>query len=265
MKTVNLHTLQRYKAEGEKIACLTSYDATFTQILNEANVDIIHVGDSLAQAIHGLKTPIPVTTDDICYHLTTVARANTRAFLMADMPFLTYATETDAIYNAKKLMQHGAQMLKLEGGQDIAAIVSALTRIGVPVCGHIGLMAQSVHAQGGYRIQGRSNEQAERLLDDAHTLETAGAKLLVLECIPQALAKIITASVSIPTIGIGAGRDCDGQILVVYDMIGITPGKPFTFVKNFLDEQHPSIQAAVQAYVTAVKNSTFPSTEHGFD
>lgn len=264
-KAVTLTTLRRLKQQGEKIACVTSYDASFTTLLEAAGVDIVLVGDSLGMVIQGHDSTLPVTLADMVYHAACVARVANRALRVVDMPFMSYATPAQALDTAAQLMREGgAQMVKLEGGQPVIDSVRALTGHGIPVCAHLGLTPQSVHQLGGYRVQGREQADADRLLEEAQRLEAAGAGLLVLECVPTQLAAQVTAAVTMPTIGIGAGPQCDGQVLVLYDLLGITPGKQPTFVHNFLPEAG-SIQAALQAYVQAVKDGCFPGAEHSFD
>ncbi len=264
-KTITLTTLQRLKHEGEKIACVTSYDASFTCLLEQAGVEIVLVGDSLGMVIQGHDSTLPVTLDDMVYHAACVARAGRTALRVVDMPFMTYATPAQALDSAARLMREGgAQMVKLEGGLPVLDSVRALTDHGIPVCAHLGLTPQSVHQLGGYRVQGRGQAAADHLLEAAHQLETAGAGLLVLECVPAALAGQVTAAVAMPTIGIGAGAACDGQVLVLYDLLGITPGKRPSFSRDFLASAG-SVTAALEAYVAAVKCGSFPGPEHSFD
>jgi 3-methyl-2-oxobutanoate hydroxymethyltransferase len=262
---VTLSTLRRLKSDGEKIACVTSYDASFTVVLEAAGVDIVLVGDSLGNVIQGHDSTLPVTMDDMVYHSSCVARAGTTAMRIVDMPFMSYATVPQGLDNAARLMREGgAHMVKLEGGRHVLETVRALVQQGMPVCAHLGLTPQSVHQLGGYRVQGRERADAERLLEDARLLDEAGAGALVLECIPAALARQITAAVSMPTIGIGAGPHCDGQVLVLYDLLGITPGKRPVFTHNFLNDAD-DIPGALRAYVKAVKEGSFPAPEHSFD
>jgi len=264
-RTVTLATLQQRKQQGEKITCVTSYDASFTQLLEQAGVDIVLVGDSLGMVIQGHDSTLPVTMADMVYHAACVARTAQTALRVVDMPFMSYATPSQALDNAARLMREGgAQMVKLEGGGPVTDSVRALTGHGIPVCAHLGLTPQSVHQLGGYRVQGRVRADADRLLEDARQLEAAGAGLLVLECVPTALARQVTATVAIPTIGIGAGPDCDGQVLVLYDLLGITPGHRPSFAHDFLQDTG-NIPAALQAFVQAVKDGRFPDAEHSFD
>lgn len=261
---VTVATLRDMKRKAEKFACLTAYDAAFARLIDDAGVEVILVGDSLGMVIQGRDTTVPVTMDDMVYHGRCVARGRSRALLMVDMPFMSYATSERALRNAARLMQEGgAHMVKLEGGAVQADIVRQLTERGVPVCAHLGLQPQSVHKLGGYRVQGRDETAAQRMCDDAVTLEAAGADLLLLECVPVSLAAKITRSVKVPVIGIGAGPACDGQVLVLHDMLGITPGKRPKFSRDFMQD-HPTPQAAIAAYANAVKSGVFPGPEHTF-
>ncbi|MEZ5672695.1 MAG: 3-methyl-2-oxobutanoate hydroxymethyltransferase [Thiotrichaceae bacterium] len=253
---LTLTQLRKLKQTGEKITCLTAYDASFAYLVEQAGVEIILVGDSLGMVVQGQDSTLPVTVEDIVYHTKLVQRRTQRAFLIADMPFMSYATPQDALQNAARLMREGqAQMVKLEGGHWLIESVQQLVERGIPVCAHLGLTPQSVHQLGGYRVQGRGETEAHRLLQEAHELQQAGASLLVLECVPSDLAAQISKELTIPTIGIGAGVECDGQVLVLYDMLGIHLNKPPSFVKNFLAETD-SIPAALAAYVTAGQNGT---------
>jgi len=262
---VTLTTLQRFKQQGEKIACVTAYDASFTQLLEAAGVDILLVGDSLGNVVQGHDSTLPVTMADMIYHAACVARGGKRALRIVDMPFMSYASVSQALANAARLMRRGgAHLVKLEGGRAVLDCVRALVEHGIPVCAHLGLTPQSVHQLGGYRVQGREHADAVRLLEDARLLDDAGASALVLECLPTALAQQITEAVKMPTIGIGAGPHCDGQVLVLYDLLGITPGKRPVFSHNFL-EQADDIPGALAAYVRAVKDGTFPDAAHSFD
>jgi 3-methyl-2-oxobutanoate hydroxymethyltransferase len=261
---ITISSLMKMKAEKEKIACLTAYDASFASVLEEGGVELILVGDSLGMVIQGLDTTVPVTMDDVVYHTRCVARGSQRALLVSDMPFLSYHSPDQALTNAARLMQEGgAQMLKLESGTTQIDTVRRLSDQGVPVCAHLGLRPQSIHRLGGYRVQGTDEHSATRMLEDALTLQQAGAVILLLECVPGLLAAEITANVDIPVIGIGAGVACDGQILVLHDILGITPGRVPRFVRNFMDGGK-TIQAAVKEYVGAVKSCSFPSAEHTF-
>ena len=258
MKPVTLATLRDMKRAGEKIACLTAYDYSFARLLDTAGVDLIMVGDSLGMVMQGHDSTLPVSVADMVYHSRCVARGVKRALLVTDMPFMSYqGSPQQALMNAGRLMRRGgAQVVKLEGGAPMAPTVKFLVERGIPVCGHLGLTPQSVNQLGGYRVQGRDEKAAERIRQDAKLLEDAGASLIVLEAVPAALAKTITQELSIPTIGIGAGVDCDGQILVLQDMLGLYP-KPPKFAKNFMDGAG-SLEAAVKNYVAAVKARAFP-------
>jgi 3-methyl-2-oxobutanoate hydroxymethyltransferase len=253
------------KESGEKIACVTAYDASFTSLLEQARVDIVLVGDSLGMVIQGHDSTLPVTMDEMIYHSACVTRSGKSALRIVDMPFMSYASVSQALENAARMMREGgAQMVKLEGGRHQLDVVRALSQHGMPVCAHLGLTPQSVHQLGGYRVQGRDQASAVALLEDARLLEEAGASVLVLECVPSTLARQITAAVAMPTIGIGAGPHCDGQVLVLYDLLGITPGKRPVFSHNFLQGSE-DIPAALQAYVNAVKDGSFPAAQHSFD
>lgn len=265
MSRITLHSLQKMKQQARKIAVLTAYDASFATLLDEAGVDIILVGDSLGMVVQGRDSTLPVTVDEMVYHSAAVSRGSQRAMVVADLPFMSYPHLELALASASRLMKEGgAQMVKLEGGSEVVEIVRQLSRCGIPVCAHLGLLPQSVHKLGGYRVQGRSEADAERILADALALEAAGADLLVLECVPRQLAARVSAELAIPVIGIGAGVDTDGQVLVLYDMLGITPGKRPVFSHDFLATTD-SVSAAVQAYVEAVRDGRFPTAEHGFD
>jgi len=264
---MTLTALQEMARKGEKFAVLTCYDASFAALLDRCGVDVLLVGDSLGNVLQGQTTTLPVTMEHMAYHTACAARGRGpvgRAFLVADMPWGSYQESREqAMRNAAALMAAGAQMVKLEGGEYMAETVRFLVERGVPVCAHIGLTPQSVHQLGGYRVQGRDEPGAARLREDALRLEEAGAALLVLEAVPATLARDISASLAIPTIGIGAGRDTDGQVLVLQDMLGIYPRPSPKFSKNFMGGAG-SIEAAVKAYVAAVKAGAFPGPEHSF-
>lgn len=262
-KAVTVTSLQAMRNSGEKIAMLTCYDASFAALMDRCGVEVLLIGDSLGMVCQGHDSTLPVTLDDIAYHTASVARGNQTAFLVADMPFGSYATREDAFRNAVKLMQAGAQMVKLEGGAWLAETVRFLTERAVPVCAHIGLTPQSVHQFGGYKVQGKTVEAADQLKADALALQAAGAALVVLEAIPSTLGKEVSELLTIPTIGIGAGPDCAGQVLVMHDMLAVFPGRKARFVKNFM-EGRSSIEAAVRAYVAEVKEKSFPGPEHCF-
>jgi 3-methyl-2-oxobutanoate hydroxymethyltransferase len=264
LRPITVSRLKKMKVEGEKIACLTAYDFTFGMVLDQAGMDVILIGDSLGMVIQGHDTTLPVTVDDVVYHTRCVATARQHALIMADMPFMSYSTVTDALTNAGRMMKEaGAHMVKLEGSGDQAEIVARLSKTGIPVCAHLGLQPQLVHKMGGYKVQGRDESSARVMLEDAKRLEAAGADMLLLECVPSELASKLSQELHIPVIGIGAGPGCDGQILVLQDILGITPGRRPKFSKNFMEEQ-ASIQDAVAAYVRAVKESMFPISQHCF-
>jgi len=261
-KPLTITDLHAMKQRGEKISCLTAYDASFSAVIDNAGIDIMLVGDSLGMVIQGQNTTVPVTIEDMVYHTRAVCRARSRSFVIADLPFMSYVTPIVAAQNAAKLMQAGgAQMVKLEGAR--IDCVSFLVDQGVPVCGHLGLLPQSIHRYGEYKVQGKELLEAEKIREDALRLEEAGAQLLVLECVPSLLAEQITKQLSMPVIGIGAGVNCDGQVLVLYDMLDIGISKRPRFSKNFMLEAQ-GIAAAVSAYHQAVKASRFPASEHSF-
>ncbi|MBM38328.1 MAG: 3-methyl-2-oxobutanoate hydroxymethyltransferase [Woeseia sp.] len=261
---INVSTLQRMKREGKPIACITAYDASYAALVDKVGVDLVLVGDSLGMVIQGHDTTIPVTVDDIIYHSKTVSRGLSRAFLVADMPFMSYTKLGIALENAVRLMQEGgAMMVKLEGGDDQANIVEHLARHDIPVCAHLGLKPQSVHKVGGFKVQGREPEKAKDMLISAKRLQDSGADIVLLECVPNEVGKIISETLDVPVIGIGAGPNVDGQILVLYDLLGITQGRTPKFVKNFqADFNSPA--KAVEAYVSAVKDGSYPGPEHCF-
>lgn len=260
---ITVNTLQKMKAEGDKIAMLTAYDASFAALMEAAGVDVLLVGDSLGMTVQGRTSTLPVSLADMCYHTAAVARGTKNAMIVADLPFGAYQQSKEQAFAASaELMAAGAHMVKLEGGVWMAETTEFLQMRGIPVCAHIGLTPQSVFAFGGYKVQGRG-DKAQALLNDARAHDEAGAALVLMECVPAALAKQVSESVRCPTIGIGAGVDCDGQVLVMHDMLGVFPGKTAKFVKNFMQGQE-SIQAAVEAYVHEVKAKTFPSEEHTF-
>jgi 3-methyl-2-oxobutanoate hydroxymethyltransferase len=262
-KPITIPSLLAMRGAGEKISVLTCYDASFAALMDRCGVEVMLVGDSLGMVCQGHTSTLPVSVADIAYHTASVARGNQTALLVADMPFGSYATPETAFANAVQLMQAGAQMVKLEGGAWLEPTVRFLTERAVPVCAHLGLTPQSVHQLGGYKVQGKTNEGAEQLKKEALMLQGAGAALLVLEAIPAALGKEVTGLLAIPTIGIGAGPDCSGQVLVMHDMLGVFPGRKARFVKNFMEGQ-TSVDAAVRAYVGAVKDKSFPAAEHCF-
>ena len=261
---VNVSTLQKMKGDGVPIACLTAYDASYASLVDRAGSDLVLVGDSLGMVIQGHDTTVPVTVDDIVYHSRMVARGIQRAFLVADMPFMSYTEPGMALDNAVRLMQDGgAMMVKLEGGDDQVEIVRHLARHDIPVCAHLGLKPQSVHKIGGFKVQGRDPGKANEMLESAKRLQDAGADIVLLECVPNEAAKTVTAALHVPVIGIGAGPDVDGQILVLYDVLDITQGRTPKFVKNY-QAGRDSPLAALQAYVREVKEGDYPAPEHCF-
>jgi len=255
---VTLSTLARMKADGQKIASLTCYDASFAVLLDTADVDVVLVGDSLGMVIQGHDTTVPVTMDDVVYHCRAVARGLHRPFLMADLPFMSYPSKNEALSNSVRLMQEGgAKMIKLESGGTQIEIVEFLAAHDIAVCAHLGLKPQSVHKTGGFRVQGREGDAAELMISNAKRLESAGADIVLLECIPSALGKAITAALQVPVIGIGAGPDTDGQILVLYDILDITTGRKPRFVRNFMDGAGTN-QQALTNYVNLTINQKLP-------
>ena len=264
-KPVHLPRLMELHRNQEPITVLTCYDASFAAVLDAAGVEVLLVGDSLGMVLQGHVSTLPVQLSDMAYHTACVARGNKTAWIVADMPFGSYQGSADEAYmNAARLMQAGAHMVKVEGGAWLAPVIHQMTERGIPVCAHLGLTPQSVHTIGGYRVQGKTAEEAARLKADAQALEAAGATLLVLEMVPATVAADITQALAIPTIGIGAGNQCSGQVLVLHDMLNVFPGKKPRFVKNFLAETGGSIQNAIEAYCAAVKSRTFPGPEHSF-
>jgi 3-methyl-2-oxobutanoate hydroxymethyltransferase len=256
--------LAKLHRSGETLVMLNWYDASFARLCDEAGVEILLVGDSLGMVVQGHDSTLPVTLEQMEYHVAITARGCARPLIVADLPFGTYqASPEQAFTNAARLMVAGAQMVKLEGGRAMAATVRFLVDRGIPVCGHLGLVPQSVHQLGGYRVQGRTEDSGRQVLEDARAIQEAGAAMLVLEAIPAALAKQVTESLAIPTIGIGAGKDCSGQVLVLYDMLAIYPGRKGRFVRNFMSGA-ASVAEAIRKYVEAVKSGAFPAPEHAF-
>ena len=264
-KKITVKSFQEAKDNNRKISMLTAYDYSMAKMVDAAGVDSILIGDSLGMVFQGHESTLPVTVDEMIYHTKAVVRGVKRALVITDMPFLSYhVSKEEAVRNAGRLVKEGgAEAVKIEGGANVAETIKAIVDAQIPVMGHIGLTPQSVNAFGGYRVQGKGDAAAQALLNDAKAHDEAGAALILMECVPAALAKQVTESVNSPTIGIGAGVDCDGQVLVMHDMLGIFPGKTARFVKNFMDGQ-TSIQGAVKAYVDAVKGKTFPALEHTF-
>ena len=263
-KLVTLDTLKKYKEKKEKFTCLTAYESTMASVISKAGVDIILVGDSLGMVIQGHDSTLPVTMDQLVYHLECVVNGNNGSHIMADMPFMSYATDDLGLENAKRLMQAGANSVKIEGGEWISKMAQALSDRGIPVCAHMGLTPQTINRLGGHKVQGRDPSQKEKIINEAMSLEKAGAAMLLLECVPDNLAKEVTKQLKIPVIGIGAGVHTDGQIMVVHDMLGISClDNPPKFVKNFMEESS-SIKNAIENYVKEVKNLKFPSDEYTF-
>ena len=264
MTRVTIKALQKLRDDGVKIAVLTCYDASFAAMLDAAGLDSLLIGDSLGMVLQGHETTLPVTLADMAYHTRCVARGSKRSFLVADMPFGSYQeSPQQAFRSAAELMAAGAQMVKLEGGAEFADTIRFLTRRGVPVCGHLGLTPQSVHQFGGYRVQGKGEDAEQKLIEDAVELEAAGAGLIVLEAIPAKLGEQVTQRLRIPTIGIGAGPGCSGQVLVLHDMLDVFPGKKARFVRNFM-KGASGIADAAERYVRAVRDGSFPAEEHSF-
>ncbi len=256
--------LAKMAAEGQKIAMLTSYDASFAALCDRVGVDVLLVGDSLGMVIQGHGSTLPVTLEQVLYHTRSVVAGSTRPLVIADLPFGTFQESPERAYRASvAALQAGAQMVKVEGGAWMAPTIEFLATRGVPVCGHVGLLPQSVNAMGGYRVQGKTAADADELVEDAQTLGQAGASLLVIECVPRDVGARITREAGVPTIGIGAGPDCSGQVLVIYDALGLQQGKAARFVRNFLPGRD-SVEAALAAYVAAVKDGSFPAPEHCF-
>lgn len=262
--TVSITTLQGYKRQQQRFAVCTAYDATFAHEASTAGVEVLLVGDSLGMVLQGHDSTLPVTIDDMAYHTACVRRGNQGSLIMTDMPFLSYGTLEEGLANARRLMQAGAHMLKLEGGRWLSDLIARLAEQGVPVCAHLGLTPQSVNKLGGFKVQGKQLDQAEQILGDALHLEACGADMLLLECVPTALADRVTQAVKIPVIGIGAGPGTDAQVLVLHDLLGLGRGKRPRFVKNFL-QGASGIREALESYVAAVKSGSFPAEEHGFN
>ena len=262
-KAVTVTSLQAMRAAGDRIAMLTAYDASFAALMDRNGTDVLLVGDSLGNVMQGQKTRLPVTLDHIVYHTECVSRGIDKALLVSDLPFGTYGTPEQAFHSAVRVMQAGAQMIKLEGGVWLADTIKFLTERGIPVCAHIGLTPQSVHQLGGFKVQGKTSDGATQLHADALAVQQAGASLVVIEAVPATLGKEVTDRLAIPTIGIGAGPDCSGQVLVMHDMLGVFPGHKSRFVRNFMDGAS-GIEEAVRHYVAAVRDGSFPAQEHCF-
>ena len=262
MSTISIDTLKSIKVNGKKFAAITAYDYSFAKLIDKAEIEVTLVGDSLGNVIQGQPTTIPVTLDEMAYHTTNVKRGIESSLVVSDMPFMSYATVPQALDNAAVLMQAGAQMVKLEGGEWLTETVFALTERGIPVCAHLGLTPQSVHKLSGFKVQGKDANAAEKITAEAKMLEQAGADLLVVECVPSSLGKTLTSALDIPVIGIGAGSDTDGQVLVLQDMLGITDSAP-KFSKNYMVNSS-SIQDALSTYRAEVLSGDFPQPKHGF-
>lgn len=259
--SISINSFQEFKKSNEKFACLTAYGYCEAVVASEAGVELLLVGDSLGMVVQGHDSSLPVTIEDVAYHVRCVRRGNRGAFLMADLPFMSYYSENATLENAALLMREGAQMVKLEGGAWLAESTRLLVERGVPVCAHMGLTPQSVNHLGGYRVQGRDPDKAKIMIDEALVLQEAGASFILLECVPSELAKAITEKLQVPVIGIGAGPYTDGQIMVIHDLLGLYPGRPAKFVKNFLKDS-TDIQSAIRNFVAAVKSVEFPAPEH---
>ena len=263
-----LSTLKKFKKEGTKFTCLTCYDAMFARMMQQAEIDTILIGDSLGMVVQGHDSTLPVTVNDMAYHTANIARSNQHALILADLPFMSYATLPEAIANSRQLMQAGAHVIKIEGGSELCELVRILAQAGTPTCVHLGLTPQSVNVFGGYKIQGRSDVAAQKLLDDAKAVVAAGAALIVLECVPADLAKAVTEAVDAPVIGIGAGADTDGQVLVMHDMLGMVHGRVPRFIHDFLSDERNtdrSIEGAFALYHQSVRDGSFPQAQHQFD
>ena len=262
---VSLNTLSRMKARGERFASLTAYDALFADLVSSSGIDVILVGDSLGMVLQGHDSTLPVTLDDMVYHMNCVRRGNNGALIMADLPFMSYANESQSLESAAALMRAGAHVVKLEGGAWLAESTRLLTERGIPVCAHMGLTPQSINRIGGYRVQGRDPNQANDMVEEALILQESGASIILLECVPVELGRTITERLDVPVIGIGAGPHTDGQIMVMHDMLGITPStiRVPKFVKNFMPEAD-DVRGAFEAYAEAVKSGAFPAPEHCF-
>ena len=263
-----LSTLNKFKKDGIKFTCLTCYDAMFARMMDKARIDTILIGDSLGMVVQGYDSTLPVSVADMVYHTANVARSNEHALILADLPFMSYVTLPEAIANSRQLMQAGAHVIKVEGGSELCDLVSILAKAGTPTCVHLGLTPQSVNVFGGYKIQGRSDKAADKLLSDATAVVAAGAALIVLECVPAELAKAVTEAVAVPVIGIGAGADTDGQVLVMHDMLGMVHGRAPRFIHDFLTDERNvdhSIEGAFALYQRSVVEGSFPAQQHQFD
>jgi len=263
MAKITTSTLLKMKQQGEKISTITAYDASFAKLFDQAGIHAILIGDSLGMVLQGEDDTLPVSVDAMAYHTRCVKRGVEETLIISDMPFMSYATTEQTYENAAKLMQAGASMIKMEGGSWLVDTIKGLTERGIPVCGHLGLTPQSVHVFGGFKVQGRQQEQADAIIEQAKELEQAGIQLLVLECVPASLGKRITEAVNVPTIGIGAGKDTDGQILVMHDALGISCSYMPKFSRNFLKDTG-DIKKAIELYISEVSNGNFPGEDHIF-
>jgi 3-methyl-2-oxobutanoate hydroxymethyltransferase len=263
-KAITINSLAQIKQAGKKFACVTAYDYCGAYAASEAGVEVILVGDSLGMVIHGHDSSLPVTIEDIAYHVRCARRGSRGSFLVADLPFMSYYSETTSLENAAVLMREGAQMVKLEGGAWLAETTRLLVERGIPVCAHMGLTPQSINHLGGYRVQGRDPAKGQGIIDEARVLQQAGASVILIECVPATLGASLTASLDVPVIGIGAGPGTDGQILVWHDLLGLYPGKTAKFVKNFLEGNTRGIRGALEDYVQQVKSGEFPGPEHSY-
>lgn len=261
-KSVTINTLKTLKQKGERFACLTAYDYCNAHAVSSAGAEVILVGDSLGMVVQGHDSSLPVTVHDMAYHVRCVKRGNQGSLLMVDLPFMSYYSETQTLESSATLMREGAQIVKLEGGAWLAESTRLLVQWGIPVCAHMGLTPQSVNHLGGYRVQGRDPKKAQAMIDEALILQSAGASVVLLECVPVDLARTITERLSIPVVGIGAGPHTDGQIMVLQDLLGLYPGRPAKFVKNYLLGNVDGIPGAIRAYVADVKSGAFPAPEH---
>ena len=263
-KTITINSLAAFKKAGEKFACVTAYDYCSAHAASAAGVEVILVGDSLGMVIQGHDSSLPVTIEDIAYHVGCTRRGSQGSLLMADLPFMSYYSENATLKNAAILMREGAHMVKLEGGAWLAETTRLLVERGIPVCAHMGLTPQSINHLGGYRVQGRDPDKGQSIIDEARVLEQAGASVILIECVPESLGESLTGSLQVPVIGIGAGVGTDGQILVWHDLLGLYPGKTAKFVKNFLKGNPGGIQGALEDYVRQVKDGAFPGSEHSY-
>jgi len=264
-KSITINTLNKIKQSGGKFACLTAYDYCSAHAASEAGVEVLLVGDSLGMVIHGHDSSLPVTIEDMAYHVRCAKRGNRGSLLVADLPFMSYYSKKQSLENAAILMREGAQMVKLEGGAWLAETTRLLTQCGIPVCAHMGLTPQSINHLGGYRVQGRNPEHGQSIIDEAKILQESGACVILIECVPRVLGKQLSEELDVPVIGIGAGPGTDGQILVWHDLLGLYPGKSAKFVKNFLQGNPDGIQGALADYVSQVKQGLFPDDDHSYN